>query len=318
MKPPLHPLSAVFPRMEGKDFDDLVASIQKHGQLEPITMIGKEILDGANRWMACQCLGIVPKTVPFTGDDPVAFVVAKNVDRRHLTEAQRSMIAGRLADMKHGGDRRSGQFQGLNLILETGGVSAAEAAKLLKVGRSSVNYARTVLRNGDPSLIAAVDAGRLGVSSAAEVAKEPPAAQQAKVADLSAERTRRAKPKPVPTPAPEPLAEPPPEPADVTAYKRFVNETLIPAWEKKTADLKRFCQTIADKYGYMPEEVFKTLRASVHPDWSPPERMERNRKAFDWLNENKTLILGTAKPPEIPANLNDALEQHFRKAGVRR
>jgi len=88
-----HKLAKFFPMLEGADFDDLVEDIRQHGQLEPITMIGDEILDGVNRWKACQRLHIEPKTRQFKGDDPLSYVVSVNVRRRHLNQSQRAALA---------------------------------------------------------------------------------------------------------------------------------------------------------------------------------------------------------------------------------
>jgi ParB-like chromosome segregation protein Spo0J len=93
-----HPLADIFPLMEGEEFDALVADIEANGQREPITLFEGKILDGRNRYRACVKVGIEVKTEPFEGTeaDARAFVISKNIHRRHLTAAQKRELIGKL------------------------------------------------------------------------------------------------------------------------------------------------------------------------------------------------------------------------------
>jgi ParB-like chromosome segregation protein Spo0J len=91
-----HPLADTFPLMEGKEFDALVADIKANGLREKITLYQGMILDGRNRYRACEAAG-VPAVfdIPFEGDDAaaLAFVISKNIHRRHLSaEKKNEMI----------------------------------------------------------------------------------------------------------------------------------------------------------------------------------------------------------------------------------
>ena len=97
-----HPLANVFPLLEGEEFDALVADIQASGLCEPVWLYEGQILDGRNRYRACQVLGLDCATRDYLGNDPLAFVLSMNLQRRHLDESQRAMIAARLATMRQG------------------------------------------------------------------------------------------------------------------------------------------------------------------------------------------------------------------------
>ncbi len=83
--------------------------------------------------------------------------ISLNLKRRHLDTAQRAMVASRLANMKHGGDRKSEDF---NVEISTL-VSQTEAANLLNVSRESVISARKVLDQGSEELISKIDRGEI-------------------------------------------------------------------------------------------------------------------------------------------------------------
>ena len=59
----LHPLSTLFPRLVGAEFDSLVADIKANGLREPIVLHGGMILDGRNRAAACVAAGVEPQYV---------------------------------------------------------------------------------------------------------------------------------------------------------------------------------------------------------------------------------------------------------------
>ena len=113
-----HPFADVLPLLEGEAFDSLVADIRANGLLEPITIHEGLILDGRNRYRACEAAGIEPKFLEFDGDDPLGFVLSLNVHRRHLSESQRGMVVAKLATMRQGGDRKSARLPQICLLIE--------------------------------------------------------------------------------------------------------------------------------------------------------------------------------------------------------
>jgi N6-adenosine-specific RNA methylase IME4 len=170
---PIHPLAELFPALEGEVFDALVADIAAHGLHEEIVLLGEAILDGRNRYRACLMAGVEPRFVSFDGPrapqmfagrDPLAYVLSRNLHRRHLSESQRAMVGAKLAVM---GEGRPGKTPPI------GGVSAERAAELLNVGARSIERARVVRESGDPGLAAAVEAGEVSVSAAEALAALP-------------------------------------------------------------------------------------------------------------------------------------------------
>lgn len=91
-----HPIAATWPMMTDAEIESLAKDIEKHGQLEPIWLFENKILDGRNRYAACEKLGIMPKLQTYSGDDPAGFAFAKNEERRHLNKAQRACLAAEL------------------------------------------------------------------------------------------------------------------------------------------------------------------------------------------------------------------------------
>ena len=89
---PVYPVTCLFPLIHGRDREDLTKSLDRDGQQEPCVMYGSVFLDGRNRVMALNALGRAPKIIQFsdlkTGLTPAAWVMAKNKERRHLTDDQ--------------------------------------------------------------------------------------------------------------------------------------------------------------------------------------------------------------------------------------
>ena len=150
------------PADRGRGVRELVASIKEEGLREPIVILEGAILDGRNRYNACLAAGVEPVFTPFRGDDPVRFVLAANVHRRHLNESQRATIAAKIANLTHGGDRRSDQAANLPVPTQ------AEAAEMLNVSERSVRTARKVLEQAESADIEAITKGKATVSGIAK------------------------------------------------------------------------------------------------------------------------------------------------------
>lgn len=164
-----HPLAELFPMIQGEAFKALVEDVREHGVRRPIVLLDGMILDGRNRYMAAREVGAAYRVVAFVGDDPVSYVVSENINRRHLTDSQRAMVAAKIAKLPRGDASRFSQ----SADLPSGDVTIGKAASALNVSERTVKVAKAVVRDGAPELVAAVEAGEVAVTAAAEVAKLP-------------------------------------------------------------------------------------------------------------------------------------------------
>lgn len=157
-----HEYADLFPWIEGKAYEEFRESIRAEGVVEPIVFLDGAVLDGRNRYMAARELGIEYLRVDYLGDDPLGFVIAKNLPRRHLDTSQRAMMAAKLAKMPRG------RPAAVNTAMR-----ADDAAAMMNVAPRTVDFAIRVDRQGAPELKAAVEAGEIRVSLAAEIASLP-------------------------------------------------------------------------------------------------------------------------------------------------
>jgi N6-adenosine-specific RNA methylase IME4 len=170
-----HLYADLFPLLEGEAFDSFVADIRVNGLRYPITTYQRQILDGRNRFRACQIAGIPPRFIEYDGKDPLAFVMSANLQRRDLDPSQRAMVAAKLETLRHGGDRKD---QDANLHLDR-----KTLALQLNVSPRSVADAASVRAHATPELVKAVERGHISVSVAAPLAAAPVALQRQAVAD---------------------------------------------------------------------------------------------------------------------------------------
>lgn len=140
-----HPLADEFPVVEGPEFEALVASIQTIGQTEPIVLLEDRILDGRHRYRACKRLGIPMKVRVFNDDDPdawVRYVHAANMTRRHLSDTQRAMIAGRMV---------------------VNGKPIEQAAREMNVKARTLQKAVVIHRHGSPNVVDLVQGNKASI-----------------------------------------------------------------------------------------------------------------------------------------------------------
>jgi ParB-like chromosome segregation protein Spo0J len=181
-----HPLADAFPLLEGGERTDLATDIRENGLREPIVLYEGRVLDGRNRLRACIEAGVQPCFVTYGGNDPVAYIVSLNLRRRHLDASQRAMIAARLATLKLGDNQHRKEGAGFQAP------SQGRAAAMLNVSRDSVQKARVIVERGTTDLQRAVEAGRVSVSAASEIARGDETSQDRVLAEGDEEVLREA------------------------------------------------------------------------------------------------------------------------------
>lgn len=209
-----HPAATMFPLMHGVPLGELAADIAENGLIEPIVVYRGQILDGRNRLRACEMSEVEPRFTEWDGvGSPLAFVLARNLHRRHLNESQRAMIAARARELfadeaaaseaatRFGQARENTTAAGSDTetLRENTGVANLQrpsertnirAAEVLNVSPRSVCIASKVLEQGDQKLIDAVDAGTVAVSDAAAVVDLPKPKQRRAVERVRSGRSR--------------------------------------------------------------------------------------------------------------------------------
>lgn len=207
-----HPYSEGPHLLSGADFDALVADIKDNGLREKIVLYTGKILDGRNRFLACQRAKVKPLYRTFRGSnaDALKFAASMNRHRRHENESQRAMYASWLKE----------QFKSLNLDSDL----AATAAEQMNVSRASVFHADKVRHEGSKELQRAVQSGKVAVSKAASVTDLPKSEQ------LSAATTKPSK-----DPEPPELSESWQPDADEEAHLAALDKELAESVDKVMA-----------------------------------------------------------------------------------
>lgn len=181
-----HEAANLFPMMAPAEFEAFKADIKEHGVREWIVLYEDKILDGRNRYKACVELGLEPECCEMEpGDDfdPVSYVLSANLHRRHLTDAQRAMVAVRLENLyaasakdrqrASGGDKKSVNAPVQEPIVSKG-TAAEKAANAMGVGARSVASAKKVTNDGATEVADAVRSGQVSVKVAEKLVRTVP------------------------------------------------------------------------------------------------------------------------------------------------
>jgi hypothetical protein len=159
-----HPFAALFPELPPEELTQLARDIKERGQLEPIILYKGLILDGRNRYRACQIAGVKPRIEEFNAKaakrSPEEFVLSRNLRRRHLSVGQKAAIALDWSEQielspEPEKNKERGRPKG----------SLSEAAKYIGINEQRVFEVRKI-RDANPSLYQDVKAGRSSLNSA--------------------------------------------------------------------------------------------------------------------------------------------------------
>lgn len=167
-----HAVAEIFPLMSDEEFAGLRADIATNGLLEPIWIYDNKIIDGRNRYRACLAENIEPQFRPWSGKgDLVAFVISLNLKRRHLNDAQRALVAAKMANMRQG--QRTEKTAGAERL------SQSVAAQAFGVSVDSVGRASKVIKQGVSELAERIESGEMkSLSEAARIAGLPKTKQK--------------------------------------------------------------------------------------------------------------------------------------------
>lgn len=176
----IHPVADLFPMLTEDELNTLAEDIKENGLRNPIVTYEGQVLDGRNRLKACELAGVEPLFVEYQGDDPIAFIVSLNLNRRHLEAGQRAAIgvqllppleeesARRRAEgLAYGNTVRWGHAEApgrLNGVApDPANWSAARAGAMVGVSRKSINDAKR-LHEQAPELFAEVKSGGISLN----------------------------------------------------------------------------------------------------------------------------------------------------------
>jgi hypothetical protein len=181
----------IFPEASEEDFNRLLEDIRNNGfdQSQPVIVYDGAILDGWNRYRACQALGISPAIKTFDGDQAAALrLVMRTNKRRNLNKGQWATIAVEAEDVlsviaeQVEKERRERQAEAQKLSdkklsdtpkPEHAEKTATKAAELFNTNRTYVNQAAKV-KSEAPEAFEKVKAGKMTLQDAMkEVARKP-------------------------------------------------------------------------------------------------------------------------------------------------
>lgn len=212
---PIHPFCDLFPDIEGEEFGQFVASIKANGLQTPIDEYKSQVVDGKNRQRACFLAGVQPVykiwsppkgTPPEKIDEALlAFIKSRNLDRRHFTVGQKSMMAAKLSQLPRGRPAAKATpekpatvrqasvapkmdhhklapseptkpvpAKQISKFAEIEQTPTKEAAKQFGVSERSVQAARRVQESATPEVAKAVQSGRMSLNAAVETIKSKP------------------------------------------------------------------------------------------------------------------------------------------------
>ena len=177
----------IFPPMSAEERQQLEDSIRLHGLQEKIVVNSRdEILDGLNRFRACLAVEVEPQfeVRDMPEDQELAFMVTRNLVRRHLSTAQRAAIASNLATLKQGQTKSASANS--QMIL-----SQADSAKLLNVSERSVAAASAIKREA-PELHAAMLEDAVTLNGAEAISKLPPPERSQAIEKIRASHNKSA------------------------------------------------------------------------------------------------------------------------------
>lgn len=164
-----HAIADAFPLMDEQELAELTADIKANGLKTEIDLYQGKILDGRNRYRACQAAGVVVRTKNFAARDEehaISFAISANLKRKQYSKSQLEAAAAELANMKRGDNQHTAAGEDRpNGPTSEPVISQAESAKKLGVSHRNVRRAAAV-KKADPETFQKIKAGKITTGAA--------------------------------------------------------------------------------------------------------------------------------------------------------
>jgi len=103
---PVHPAAAMFPMLAPDELAELAEDIAANGLAYPLVTKDGLLIDGRNRREACRIAKVKPTTTELNGQDPIAYILSSNINRRHMTKGSRAMAVAMIYPKPEQGVRK--------------------------------------------------------------------------------------------------------------------------------------------------------------------------------------------------------------------
>ena len=189
-----HEIANIFPLLESGDLQALANDIRISGLKTPILLFDGSILDGRNRYRACEIAGVAPRFETFQGDKTAALshVWSLNFQRRHLNSSQAAIADAKrkklddqyskalaeVAEAKRARpnagrpENNSPQKIVVNKPKDTSGWTDQTRATSAGTNRTYIKLADKIIESGRSDLISAIEQGQMTISQANIVIKK--------------------------------------------------------------------------------------------------------------------------------------------------
>ncbi len=177
-----HPDANIFPMLSDDELQQLANDIKANGLNRPVVMFEGMVLDGRNRWTACQLAGVKPETTEFKGtkEQALAFVVSENVKRRHMNPTQLALVGdtirgrfdelakerqGKRTDLVENLPQGRG-VKGVETLPHLNGKARDQVGEVVGVSGKQIDKARKVRESGRQDLIEKCTSGEMSLHQA--------------------------------------------------------------------------------------------------------------------------------------------------------
>jgi hypothetical protein len=180
------PEANVLPMATAHELEAMADDIREQGLLDAVVFEDGLILDGRNRWVACQLAGVEADAVEWDGQGSrMAYVLSKNLHRRHLDAGQKAAAAAEAMPFfeterkKTQGTRTDLAPTDISATLRgSAGKASADVAAQFDVSPRYVEEAKR-LKEEAPAIFTALKTGEATMPQARALSQHPEAVARA-------------------------------------------------------------------------------------------------------------------------------------------